>query len=307
MLSSALSAGRTGSIRPVLRLEALTPLRSSGHGVWLTLSGMPTFQDLSHALRSLRKRPGFAVAALVTLTVGIGANVTVFTIVNAMLFRPLPFGERSDRVVTVHSTHRLQAEDWGWGESELSYPDLIDLRAAQSFEALAGYLPRNFTLTDRGQRRTRAGWIGDAGPVSRAWRRTDARAVVSSRRGDGSGTRIDGGPHAWLVAAALWRRSWNRRPRCRHQRPRAHCGRHHAAQLQVSRARRALHAAAIGRGAAVRAQPQRRWRDEAWSVARDSTKRARRNCGTARGAVSRHQSWIRAARAAFPRIADRRR
>jgi predicted permease len=112
------------------------------------VTGMPTLQDLSHALRSLRKRPGFAVAALVILTIGIGANVTVFTIVNAMLFRPLPFGERSDRVVTVHSTHRLQAEDWGWGDSELSYPDLIDLRAAQSFEALAGYLPRNFTLTD---------------------------------------------------------------------------------------------------------------------------------------------------------------
>jgi predicted permease len=109
---------------------------------------MPTFQDLSHAIRSLRKRPGFTAAALVTLTVGIGANVTVFTIVNAMLFRPLPFGERSDRVVTVHATHRLQAEDWGWGDSELSYPDLIDLRAAQSFEELAGYLPRNFTLTD---------------------------------------------------------------------------------------------------------------------------------------------------------------
>jgi putative ABC transport system permease protein len=109
---------------------------------------MPTFQDLVYALRSLRKRPGFTTAALVTLTVGIGANVTVFTIVNAMLFRPLPFGERSDRVVTVHSTHRLQAEDWGWGDSELSYPDFLDLRDAPSFEGLAGYLPRNFTLTD---------------------------------------------------------------------------------------------------------------------------------------------------------------
>lgn len=108
---------------------------------------MPTFQDLLIAIRSLKKRPGFTAAALLTLTVGIGANVTVFTIVNAMLFRPLPFGERSDRVVTVHSTHRLQAEDWGWGDSELSYRDLLDLRAAGSFEGLAGYLPRNFTLT----------------------------------------------------------------------------------------------------------------------------------------------------------------
>jgi putative ABC transport system permease protein len=111
---------------------------------------MPTPLDLIHAIRSLRKRPGFTAAALITLTVGIGANVTVFTIVNAMLFRPLPFGERSDRVVTVHSTHHLQAQDWGWGDSELSYPDLIDLRAAKSFEGLAGYLPRNFTLTDAG-------------------------------------------------------------------------------------------------------------------------------------------------------------
>jgi putative ABC transport system permease protein len=109
---------------------------------------MPTvFQDMSHAIRSLRKRPGFTAAAILTLAVGIGANVTVFSIVNAMLFRPLPFGERSERIVTVHATHRLQAEDWGWGDSELSYADLLDFRAAESFEALGGYYPRNFTLT----------------------------------------------------------------------------------------------------------------------------------------------------------------
>ena len=103
-------------------------------------------QDISHAIRGLRRRPGFLIAALLTLAVGIGANVTVFSIVDALLLRPLPFGERSDRVVTLHSTHRLQAEDWN--DSKLSYPDLLDLqRQSSSFEGVGGFLFRNFTVT----------------------------------------------------------------------------------------------------------------------------------------------------------------
>jgi putative ABC transport system permease protein len=82
----------------------------------------------------------------VTLALGIGANVTVFSLVNALLLRPLPFGDRSDRVVTLHSTHRLQPEDWG--DSDLSYPDFVDVRReSQSFEDVAGFLGRNFTVT----------------------------------------------------------------------------------------------------------------------------------------------------------------
>ena len=133
--------------------------------------------------------PGFLLAALLTLAVGIGANVTVFSLVNALLLRPLPFGDRSDRVVTLHSTHRLQAEDWD--DSELSYPDLLDLREqAASFEGLGGFLARNFTVTTETDAERLLGAVGDAGSVSAARRRADARARTSrADEGGGAGPR----------------------------------------------------------------------------------------------------------------------
>ncbi len=117
-------------------------------------------QDVRHALRTLRQRPGFYGAALLTLAVGIGANLTVFSIVNAMLLRPLPFGDRSDRVVTLFATHAQQPEDWSWGDSEVSYPDLVDLGEATSLEGLGGYVGRNVTLSRDGvAERVRAGSV----------------------------------------------------------------------------------------------------------------------------------------------------
>lgn len=107
-------------------------------------------QDVRQALRSLTKRPGVAAAVLATLAIGIGANVTVFSIVNALLLKPLPFGERSDRVVALFSTHAQQPENWAWGDSEVSYADLLDLREATAFEGLGGYLGRSFTLSQDG-------------------------------------------------------------------------------------------------------------------------------------------------------------
>ncbi|HVR69197.1 MAG TPA: ABC transporter permease [Vicinamibacteria bacterium] len=107
-------------------------------------------RDVRHASRGLLRRPGFTATALLTLAIGIGANAAVFTMVDALLLAPLPFGERSARVVSLHSTHPTLAEDWQ--DSGVSFPDLQDIRAASgTLEDVAGYMARGFTLTAEGE------------------------------------------------------------------------------------------------------------------------------------------------------------
>ena len=103
-------------------------------------------QDLRFAIRSLSRARGFFVAAVLTLALGVGANTIVYAIVNGSIIRPLPFGERSTRLITVHSTHPTQSQDWD--DADLSYPDLFDLRErAQTLDGLEGVLNRNLSLT----------------------------------------------------------------------------------------------------------------------------------------------------------------
>ena len=83
-------------------------------------------QDVRYVLRSLRRSPGFTVTALTMLALGIGANVTVFTLTNA-LFKRLPF-DRNDRILYIHSRRPYRA---------VSYSDFQDWRAqAKSFEGM---------------------------------------------------------------------------------------------------------------------------------------------------------------------------
>ncbi len=78
--------------------------------------------DIRYACRWLRRSPGFALIAIASLAVGIGINTTLFTLVDAVLFRPLPV-ERPDRLVDVYSTRRSGDEF-----VTTSYPDYLDLK-----------------------------------------------------------------------------------------------------------------------------------------------------------------------------------
>ena len=88
--------------------------------------------DLRHALRMLLKRPAFTLVAVLTLGLGIGANTAIFSVVNGVLLRPLPYPE-PDRVVRIWE---LSAKG---SHMNLSNPNFLDWRRATSFEPMAAY------------------------------------------------------------------------------------------------------------------------------------------------------------------------
>ena len=99
---------------------------------------MQTFlQDLKYALRMLKKNPAFTTVAILTLAVGIGANSAIFSVVNSVLLRPLPYREPGQlvRVYSEFPTMKLQ-KFW------LSVPEMLDIqREAKSWEAIGAWAP----------------------------------------------------------------------------------------------------------------------------------------------------------------------
>lgn len=88
--------------------------------------------DLRYAARMLLKRPGFTLIAIITLSLGIGANTAIFSVINAALFRPLSIVDE-ERVVVLQGFRLDKTDSFG-----VSYPDFLDWRAqSRSFAAMA--------------------------------------------------------------------------------------------------------------------------------------------------------------------------
>ena len=159
-------------------------------------------QDLRFGVRTLTKSPGFAVVALLTLALGIGANSAIFSVINAILLRPLAY-KNPDQLVLIN--HNYQKINLKASVSAFGFAHYRD--NAKSFESLAAITGWAANLTGEGDHLCR--W--------RRFRRQEPRRGLES----------------WILAATVWRR-----PKHFEQNPLAewrklHRRRRHAAELSI--------------------------------------------------------------------------
>jgi len=106
------------------------------------------WQDLRYGTRMLLKQPGFTLIAIITLALGIGANTAIFSVVNAVLLRPLAFKE-PDRLVAVWERNLKKPDGEKSFVGGANFSDWK--RQSQSFDALAAYMNWNYNLTGDGE------------------------------------------------------------------------------------------------------------------------------------------------------------
>src|SRR5262249_41702766 len=190
------------------RRDALLKLGAieSAKEIYRDRRGIPILEsqirDVRFSLRTLAKSPGFTAVTLITLALGIGANTAIFSVVNAVLLRPLPYPE-AGRLVMVWGTDSRR----GVTEDVASFPDFEDWKAqSQSFEALAAFTARGMIIAGEGEAemeqaiQATAGFfelLGTPPAIGRTFEPEEAEL---------------GAPHVAMLSDSLWKQRFAGRP-----------------------------------------------------------------------------------------------
>ncbi|MBA3763309.1 MAG: ABC transporter permease, partial [Chthoniobacterales bacterium] len=159
--------------------------------------------DFKYALRMLIKAPGFTLIAVLTLALGIGANTAIFSVVDTVLLRPLPF-KTPEQLVMIWGT---SAKDQNAKETD-SFPDFYDYREqSQSFSAMAAYTGAGSVLNGMGEAQELTG-VAVAG---------DIFSVLGVNPMLGRGFTPEelkvGAPNTVILGHGLWKRAFGRDPK----------------------------------------------------------------------------------------------
>src|SRR2546428_9041121 len=100
------------------------------------------FKDLAYAVRGLRKNLGFAIVATITIALGVGACTAIFSVVNAVLLRPLPYADARRLVIVWGELRTRDVKDWPFAPPD--YRD-VKMQSTAVFEDLAGFIPAGRT------------------------------------------------------------------------------------------------------------------------------------------------------------------
>ena len=108
-------------------------------------AGFPVFRDLRFALKSLQRTPGFTLLAIITLGLGIGANTSMFSVLDGYLLRPAPYPER-ERLERIYRTTPKNSR------GSFSPADYLDLRSEMGgYGDIAGYAISDMSLSEPGK------------------------------------------------------------------------------------------------------------------------------------------------------------
>src|ERR1700691_3149921 len=157
-------------------------------------------QDIRYGIRMLAKNPGFTVVAVLTLALGIGANTALFSVVNAVLLKALPF-HQPDRLVALYQ-NKVQFQ-----RASISYPNFLDWqRQNRTFDSMAAFRPDDFNLTGAGEAEHISGEM-----ISADFFSTLGLQPVIGRWFTSQEDQLGGAPVA-VISAGLWARKFTARP-----------------------------------------------------------------------------------------------